>query len=118
MGRAANQNGNDSSKFAVTGSRRINLIDNLRAWRGRTVHGPNSVPAGSARDAMRYSAGFPGLSAIATTAQGFDDTLISTMPRCSLDAVLRRAVGHGCSRSLSISVIAKAAVRPFHPPLC
>jgi hypothetical protein len=50
MGRAANQNVNDSSEFTVTAATFLTLIDNLRAWRARSVHCPNSVPAASARD--------------------------------------------------------------------
>jgi hypothetical protein len=61
MGRAANQNVDDSSEFTVTAAIALTLIDNLRALRARSGHSPNSVPAGSERDGTRYSAGFPGL---------------------------------------------------------
>ena len=37
-------------EFTVTGSHRIDLNDNLWAWRARSVHSPNSEPAGSAPD--------------------------------------------------------------------
>jgi hypothetical protein len=47
MGRAADQNVNDSSEFTVIGNHRIEHDRQPAAWPAPSVHSSNSVSAGS-----------------------------------------------------------------------